>query len=57
MRIGTLALAPVGPGAIVVIPAGTPQQITNPGTTDLVFHCICTPRFTPGCYEALPEET
>jgi mannose-6-phosphate isomerase-like protein (cupin superfamily) len=57
MRIGPLAPAQVSPGDIVVIPAGTSQQITNPGATDLIFHCICTPRFTPGCYEALPEET
>ena len=53
MRTGTLAPAQVGPGDIVVIPVGVPQQITNNGTTDLIFYCICTPPFTPGCYESL----
>ena len=53
MRTGTLAPTRVGPGDIVVIPAGALQQITNTGDTDLVFHCVCTPRFTPGCYESM----
>ena len=57
MRTGTLAPAKVGPGDIVVIPSDAPQQITNDGTTDLIFYCICTPRFTPGCYESLEEES
>ena len=41
------------PGDVVVIPAGVTQRITNTGRSDLVFYCVCTPRFTPGCYEAL----
>ena len=45
----------VGPGDVVVIPAGVPQRIANVGTEDLVFLCVCTPRFTPECYEALPD--
>ncbi len=53
MRTGTLAPEKVGPGDSVVIPAGVPQQITNDGSVDLIFHCICTPRFTPACYESL----
>ena len=43
----------VGPGDVVVIPAGVPQRIRNPGPRDLVFYCVCTPRFTPECYESL----
>ena len=43
----------VGPGDVVVIPAGVSQSIANAGAADLVFYCICTPRFTPECYEAL----
>ena len=43
----------VRPGDVVVIPAGVPQSIANTGARDLVFYCICTPRFTPECYEAL----
>ena len=45
----------VGPGDVVVIPAGVSQRIANVGTEDLVFLCVCTPRFTPECYEALPD--
>lgn len=30
---------------VVVIPAGRSQRITNTGDADLVFLCICTPRF------------
>ena len=53
MRVGALAATHVGPGAVIVIPAGTPQQITNDGSTDLIFLCVCTPRFTLNCYESL----
>lgn len=35
----------VGPLDVVNIPAGAPQRITNTGTQQLVFLCICTPRF------------
>lgn len=40
-------------GDVVIIPAGVEQQITNIGEGDLVFYCVCTPRFTPECYESL----
>jgi mannose-6-phosphate isomerase-like protein (cupin superfamily) len=53
VRVGDLAPVTVEPGDIVVIPAGTSQQIRNTGDVDLVFYCICTPRFSPDCYEAL----
>jgi len=53
MRTGTLAPEQVGPGDIVVIPAGVPQQITNDGTGDLIFYCICTPPFALSNYESL----
>jgi mannose-6-phosphate isomerase-like protein (cupin superfamily) len=43
----------VAPGDVVVIPAGMLQQITNTGPGDLIFYCICTPRFSPECYENL----
>lgn len=45
--------ADVEVGDIVVIPAGVTQRITNTGEDELVFYCVCTPRFTPDCYEAL----
>lgn len=53
VRVGDLAQEPVRRGDIVVIPAGTSQQITNVGEGDLVFYCICSPKFSPDCYEAL----
>ncbi len=37
----------------ILIPAMTPQRITNRGSQDLRFYCLCQPRFTPDCYEAL----
>jgi mannose-6-phosphate isomerase-like protein (cupin superfamily) len=43
----------VVPGDIVEIPAGAAQRISNTGDADLVFQCICVPRFTPDCYESL----
>ncbi|HEX6310695.1 MAG TPA: cupin domain-containing protein [Acidimicrobiia bacterium] len=52
-RVGDLPPAEVGPGDVVLIPAGARQQITNVGESDLVFYCVCTPRFRPEAYEAL----
>ena len=45
----------VGPGDRVLIPADVPQRITNTGTGELEFHCICTPRFLPENYLDLDE--
>ena len=53
VRVGDSIEQAVAPGDIVVIPAEVTQQITNTGETDLVFYCVCSPRFTPGCYEFL----
>jgi mannose-6-phosphate isomerase-like protein (cupin superfamily) len=50
---GDLGQAAVGPGDVVLIPAGCPQRISNCGPGDLTFLAICTPRFTPGAYEDL----
>ncbi|WP_309083400.1 cupin domain-containing protein [Chelativorans sp.] len=41
---------PVAVGDQVVIPADVPQRITNTGTGDLEFYCLCVPRFRPDCY-------
>jgi len=38
---------------VVKIPANMPQRITNTGTEDLVFLCICAPAFGPDSYEDL----
>ena len=34
----------------ISIEANQSQRITNIGKCDLVFYCICTPRFYPDCY-------
>lgn len=36
---------PVAPLDVVCIPEGLSQRIKNTGDVDLVFLCICTPRF------------
>jgi len=38
-------------GSVVLIPAGERQKIYNSGNEVLVFLAICSPRFTPDCYE------
>jgi mannose-6-phosphate isomerase-like protein (cupin superfamily) len=53
VKAGDQVPEPVEAVNVVVIPAGTPQQITNDGDSELIFYCMCTPRFTPDCYEAL----
>ena len=53
MEVGGGEPFAVGPGDVVAIPPGTSQRITNTGETDLVLQCLCLPRFTPECYEAL----
>lgn len=50
VEIGDRPPQPVGPGDVVLIPAGTRQRIENPGHEDLVFYCVCTPRFEPEHY-------
>lgn len=53
VEIGGASTQAVKVGDIVLIPSGTSQRITNTGDSDLVFLCICTPRFDPACYQAL----
>lgn len=55
MTVGEHAPFAVGPGDSIEIPAGTAQQICNTGSADLVFQCVCLPRFTPECYESLEQ--
>ncbi len=40
----------VSVGDVIVIPAEASQKITNTGQTDLIFYCVCTPRFTEARY-------
>jgi mannose-6-phosphate isomerase-like protein (cupin superfamily) len=52
VEVGDLAPTTVAPGDVVRIPAGTRQRITNVGDADLLFYCVCTPRFIPAAYVA-----
>jgi mannose-6-phosphate isomerase-like protein (cupin superfamily) len=54
VTVGTTA-APVQAFDVVHIPAGVPQQISNTGSEDLVFLCICTPRFRQANYRDLED--
>lgn len=38
------------PMDVVLIPAGSSQRITNTGDSDLIFLCVCSPRFKPEQY-------
>jgi mannose-6-phosphate isomerase-like protein (cupin superfamily) len=56
--LGRMRLAHADPwtveaGDIVRIPAGCGQRISNIGGQDLIFLCICTPRFERSHYELL----
>ncbi len=53
MEVGELPPADVGPGDVVFIPAGVRQRIANLGPGELIFYCVCTPRFHPECYRPL----
>jgi mannose-6-phosphate isomerase-like protein (cupin superfamily) len=50
VTIGGLEPTDVAVGDVVIIPPRTSQKVTNTGKTDLVFYCICTPKFTEACY-------
>ena len=41
------------PGDTVTIPQHAAQSVTSTGDTDLVFLCLCTPRFLQDCYTSL----
>lgn len=47
---------PLRLGESALIPAGAAQRITNTGTEDLEFYCLCTPRFFPESYVNLESE-
>jgi mannose-6-phosphate isomerase-like protein (cupin superfamily) len=53
MEVGGESPFKIGSGDVVVIPENTSQRVSNTGNEDLVFLCICIPRFTPECYESL----
>ena len=49
-EVGDLDPTDVGPGDVVRIPANTWQRITNTEQADLIFYCVCTPRFRADAY-------
>ena len=53
VEVGDEPPTQVGPGDLVIISAGTRQRIQNTGDTDLIFYCVCTPRFEQRTYRAL----
>ena len=56
VHIEGLAPKPVGPGDMVVIPPGSMQWIENTDSSDLIFYCICTPRFTAEAYKEFSDD-
>jgi mannose-6-phosphate isomerase-like protein (cupin superfamily) len=50
VEIGGTAARSVEPMDVVDIPAGASQRIANTGAKDLIFLCVCTPRFQPAEY-------
>jgi mannose-6-phosphate isomerase-like protein (cupin superfamily) len=53
VEAGDLPPEEVGPGDVVLIPAGVRQRITNVGERDLIFYCVCTPPFEQQRYKDL----
>ena len=55
MTVGDEEPFSVAAGDIVTIPKQVPQCIRNTGTSDLLFLCVCTPRFSQECYTSLEK--
>ena len=55
MNLGTEQFS-VKAGDVVLIPPGVTQSIYNNGPFNLVFYCVCTPRFTESCYISLDSD-
>ncbi len=53
MTVGDAPPYSVRPGDTVAIPKGIAQTILNTGVDDLIFQCVCTPRFVLDCYTSL----
>jgi mannose-6-phosphate isomerase-like protein (cupin superfamily) len=45
VEVGDIPPQPVSSGDVVLIPPACRQRITNSGVQDLIFLCICTPRY------------
>ena len=53
VEVGDLPPQEVLPGDTVIIPPHVRQRIANTGRDDLIFLCICSPRFLPEVYKDL----
>lgn len=53
VEVGDLPAQEIGPGDVVVIPAGVRQRVACAGPDELVFLAVCTPRFEASAYEDL----
>lgn len=56
MEVGNLPPQEVNAGDVVLIPPMCRQRITNIGSVDLIFLCICTPRFLNDVYEDMESD-
>lgn len=55
VEVGTSRPRGVSAGDVVLICAGDAQRISNTGDEQLIFYCVCTPRFVESCYVPLEE--
>jgi len=53
MTVADAAPRNVAAGDVVSIPKFAAQQIENFGTADLIFLCVCAPKFLLDCYTSL----
>ena len=53
MEIDGKSVGKVEVGDVIYISKGRSQQITNAGSVDLLFLCICSPRFEPEKYHEI----
>jgi mannose-6-phosphate isomerase-like protein (cupin superfamily) len=56
VEVEGLEPADVSAGDVVLVPSGRSQRIRNEGAEDLVFLCLCTPRFEPRHYRDRERE-
>lgn len=53
MTVGEEGPGRVVAGDVVCIPRESPQMVFNDGENDLIFLCVCSPRFSQECYTSL----
>ena len=53
MQVGDGVPFTVRDGDTIAVPNSVAQRITNTGHDDLVFLCVCVPKFSQECYTSL----